>query len=84
MNSPAFHSLRLLLFGGMVTLLCNMSVVAQAPKRTTVPTQTPAAPNRYMATITRFHRAIGSGDLKTIIDLSYFCQRRLKIPHFAG
>ncbi len=77
MNPPTFHSLRLLFFGGLFTLLCNMPAAAQAPKRSTSPAQAPA-PNRYMTTITRFHNAIGSGDVKTIIDVSYFHQTALR------
>jgi hypothetical protein len=75
MNSHPFLSMRLLFLVGVLALLCNISMVAQAPKSSTSPS--PASPNRYMATITRFHKAISSGDTKTIIDLSYFHQTAL-------
>jgi hypothetical protein len=78
MSLSSFSALRLLFVGGMTAVLCNIPLAAQAPKRGTGPAQTTAAPNRYMATITRFHKAIGSGDVKTIIDLSYFHQTAIR------
>ena len=77
MNLPTFPAVRRLSLGGIFALLCNMPGTAQAPKRTTGPAQTTAA-NRYMTAITRFHKAVGSGDAKTIIDLSYFHQAALR------